>query len=88
MNHNHCAEFVNLLQSSIKFYSNFTYYNKKQFKVSMCSDYGDFISNLEKQKIKIKTCNVLPKSEIGISFNPDTKTLLVFPTTNFKVSDK
>ena len=88
MSHNHCSEFISLLQNSIKLYSNFTYYNKNLLELGSCNDYDDFVSKLEKQKIKITTVNMLPKTEIGITYNPDTKILLVFPTYNFKVSEK
>lgn len=88
MNHNHCAEFISLLNHSIKANSNIIYQNRNIIELQSCHDYDELIKKLEKQKINIKVSNILPKTEIGINFNPETKMLLVFPTNNFKVSEK
>ncbi len=88
MSMNHCSEIITLLQYSITNSNNLTYYNKKLLELGNCNDYNDLLSKLEKQHIKIKTNPILPKTEIGINFNPETKTLLIFPTNNFRVSDK
>lgn len=88
MSMNHCNEFISLLQHSITNLNNLTYYNKKLLELRNCENYNDLVANLDKLHIKIKTNPVLPITEIGINFNPETKMLLIFPTNNFRVSEK
>ncbi len=92
MSYNTCSEFVNLLNLSIKSIdSNITYYNKNALEIKNCysdQNYSEFTNKLKLQGIIIKSSNVLPKTEIGISYNQDTKTILVFPTSQIKISEK
>ncbi len=84
-----CSEFISLLSSSLKSsYTNITYYNDSLLELKNCNDFDGLCSKLAKQGIQINSTRILPKTEIGIYYNDKTKTLLVFPTCQMKISEK
>ncbi len=86
---NSCSHLISNIEKSIGYLGPIVIFNKDKFlRLTECSDYSDIKSKLDRLGVVLNHKNVFTDTEISIYHSPQSKTIIVSPTIEFRHSEK